>query len=148
MRISLLIKTNHPDQSSPKHYAQRRWFFSKTSWKKAYFTTQMSWSGRPVLALESAPSLLVNVRLRQMQLYLLPFLINVNFVEKKNYLHKSNMIYIVKREGLYQNKGNSSLNCNCKIGYYCFPFNFRCRCNVCLYYGLLLHVFNNQQKSD
>ena len=97
--------------------------------------------------LESAPSLLVNVRLRLIQLNLLPFLINVNFVEKKK-LHKSNMIYIVKREGLYQNKGNSSLNCNCKIGYYCFPFNFRCRCNVCLYYGLLLHVFNNQQKSD
>ena len=98
--------------------------------------------------LESAPSLWVNVRLRLIQLNLLPFLINVNFVEKKSYLHKSNMIYIVKREGLYQNKANSSLNCNCKIGYYCFPFNFRCRCNVCLYYGLLLHVLNNQQKSD
>ena len=99
--------------------------------------------------LESAPSLWVNVRLRLIQLNLLPFLINVNFVEKKkNYLHKGNMIYIVKREDLYQNKGNSSLNCNCKIGYYCFPFNFRCRCNVCLYYGLLLPVLNNQQKSD
>ena len=29
------------------------------------------------------------------------------------------MIYIIKEEGLYQNKDNSSLvsNCNCKIGY-------------------------------
>ena len=34
MRISLLIKTNHPHQSSLKYYAQGRWFFSKTSWKK------------------------------------------------------------------------------------------------------------------
>ena len=34
MRISFLIKTNHPDLSNPKYYAQRRWFFSKTSWKK------------------------------------------------------------------------------------------------------------------
>ena len=34
MRISLSIRTNHPDQSNPKYYAQRRWFFSKTSWKK------------------------------------------------------------------------------------------------------------------
>ena len=33
IRISLLIKTNHPDQSNPKYYTQRRWFFSKTSWK-------------------------------------------------------------------------------------------------------------------
>ena len=34
IRISLLIKTNHPDHSKPKYYVQRRWFFSKTSWKK------------------------------------------------------------------------------------------------------------------
>ena len=34
MRISLLIKSNHPDQSNPKYYAQRRWFFNKTSQKK------------------------------------------------------------------------------------------------------------------
>ena len=34
MRISLLIKNNHQDQSNPKYYVQRRWFFSKTSWKK------------------------------------------------------------------------------------------------------------------
>ena len=33
-RISLLIKTNHPDHSNPKYYAQRRWFLSKTSWEK------------------------------------------------------------------------------------------------------------------
>ena len=31
MRILVLIKTNRPDQS--KHYTQRKWFFSKTSWK-------------------------------------------------------------------------------------------------------------------
>ena len=30
----ILIKTNHPDLSNPKYYAQRGWFFSKTSWKK------------------------------------------------------------------------------------------------------------------
>ena len=34
MRILFFMKTNHPDQSNPKYYAQRRWFFSKTSWKK------------------------------------------------------------------------------------------------------------------
>ena len=34
IRISLLIKTYHPDQSNPKYYVQRGWFFSKTSWKK------------------------------------------------------------------------------------------------------------------
>ena len=27
-------KTNHPNQSNPKYYAQRIWFCSKTSWKK------------------------------------------------------------------------------------------------------------------
>ena len=70
------------------------------------------------------------------------------FCWKKNYLHKNNMIYIIKKEGLYQNKVNSSLDCNCEIGYYCFPFSCRCRCSVCLYYGLHLHVLNNQQKSD
>ena len=89
--------------------------------------------------LESAPSLLVNVRLRLIQLNLLPFLVNVNFVEKKNYLHKNNVIYIIKKEGLYQKKVDSSLDCNCKIGYYCFPISFRCRCSVCLYNGLHLH---------
>jgi len=34
MRISLLIKINHPDQSNPKYYTQRRRFLCKTSWKK------------------------------------------------------------------------------------------------------------------
>ena len=34
IRISLLIKTYHPDQTNPIYYAQRRWFFSKSSWKK------------------------------------------------------------------------------------------------------------------
>ena len=33
MRILVLIKTNRPDQSKVKHYTQRKWFFSKTSWK-------------------------------------------------------------------------------------------------------------------
>ena len=33
MRILVLIKTNRPDQSKAKHYTQRKWFFSKTSWK-------------------------------------------------------------------------------------------------------------------
>ena len=58
------------------------------------------------------------------------------------------MIYIITKKGLNQNKVNSSLDCNCEIGYYCFPFSCRCRCSVCLYYGLHLHVLNNQQKSD
>ena len=33
MRISLLIICYYPHRSNPKYYAQRRWFFSKTSWK-------------------------------------------------------------------------------------------------------------------
>ena len=33
-RISLLIKTIQPDQSNPKYYARKRWFFSKNSWEK------------------------------------------------------------------------------------------------------------------
>ena len=40
--ISLLIKTNHPHQSNPKYYEQRRWFFSKTSWKKPNSFGKMS----------------------------------------------------------------------------------------------------------
>ncbi|MCG8406879.1 MAG: hypothetical protein MI923_16905, partial [Phycisphaerales bacterium] len=51
MRISLLIKANHPDQSNPKYYAERRWFFSKTSWKKHISLPKClvrPWSGRPV----------------------------------------------------------------------------------------------------
>ena len=68
------------------------------------------------------------------------------FCGKKKYLHENNMIYIIKNESLYQNKVNSIFDCNCRIGYYCFPFSFRCRCSVCLYYGLHLHALNNQQK--
>ena len=52
MRISLLINNNHPDQSNPTHYAQRRWFFSKTSWKTPLSLPKClvwPWSGRPVL---------------------------------------------------------------------------------------------------
>ena len=48
------------------------------------------------------------MRLRLIQLNLLPFLVNVNFVEKKNYLHKNNVIYIIKKEGLYQKKVDSA----------------------------------------
>ena len=33
-KISLLIKTIQPDQSNPKYYARKRWFFSKNSWEK------------------------------------------------------------------------------------------------------------------
>ena len=69
-------------------------------------------------------------------------------LKKKIYLHKNNMIYIIKKEGLYQNEVHSSLDCDCEIGYYCVPFSCGCRCSVCLYYGLHLHVLNNQQKSD
>ena len=34
-------------------------------------------------------------------------------------MHKNDMIYIIKQEGLYQNKVNSSLvsTCNCKMDY-------------------------------
>ena len=64
------------------------------------------------------------------------------FCSNKKYLHENNMIYIIKNESLYQN----IFDCNCRIGYYCFPFSFRCRCSVCLYYGLHLHALNNQQK--
>ena len=52
MGISLLINNNHPDQSNPTHYAQRRWFFSKSSWKRPVSFPKClvwPWSGRPVL---------------------------------------------------------------------------------------------------
>ena len=52
MRISLLININHPQQSNPTHYAQRRRFFSKTSWKTPISLPKClvwPWSGRPVL---------------------------------------------------------------------------------------------------
>ena len=52
MRISLLININHPQQSNPTHYAQRRWFFSKTSWKTPISLPKClvwPWFGRPVL---------------------------------------------------------------------------------------------------
>ena len=58
MRISLLIKTNHPDQSNPKYYAQRRWFFSKTSWQNPILLPKClvrPWSGRPVLTFGKRP---------------------------------------------------------------------------------------------
>ena len=60
------------------------------------------------------------MRLRLIQENLLPFLINVNFVEK-NYLHKNNIIYIIKMEELFQNKVNSSLDCSCKKAIIAFP---------------------------
>ena len=40
--ISLKIKTNHPDQSNPKYYAQGRWFFSKPLGKSLFFIAKMS----------------------------------------------------------------------------------------------------------
>ena len=52
MRISFLIKTNHPDLSNSKYYAKRGWFFSKTSWKKPISLPKClvwPWSGRPLL---------------------------------------------------------------------------------------------------
>ena len=52
MRISLLININHKQQSNPTHYAQTRWFFSKTSWKTSISFPKClvwPWSGRPVL---------------------------------------------------------------------------------------------------
>ena len=42
MRISLLIKTNNPDQSNPKYYAQRRCFFQQNLFEKTYFIAKMS----------------------------------------------------------------------------------------------------------
>ena len=58
MRISLLIIPNQPDQSNPKHYAQRRWFFSKTSWKTPTSLPKcLVWprSGWPVLIYGKRP---------------------------------------------------------------------------------------------
>ena len=48
----------HLDQSNPKHYVQRRWFFSKTSWKKPISLPKYLdciWSGRPVLTFGKRP---------------------------------------------------------------------------------------------
>ena len=42
MRISLLVKTNHPDESNPKYYAQMRWFFQQNLLEKACFIAKMS----------------------------------------------------------------------------------------------------------
>ena len=43
MRISFLIKTNHPDLSNPKYYAQRGWMvFQQNLLEKAYFIAKMS----------------------------------------------------------------------------------------------------------
>ena len=58
IRISLLIKDNHSDQSNPKYYAQRRSFFSKTSYKKPISLLKClvrPWSGRPVLTFGKRP---------------------------------------------------------------------------------------------
>ena len=58
MRIPLLIKTNHPDQSNPKYYAQRRWFSAKPL-GKSLFHCQNVWFGhrsdRPVLRFGKRP---------------------------------------------------------------------------------------------
>ena len=61
MRILFFIKTNHPDQSNPKYYAQRRWFFSKTSWKKPILLLKClvrPWSGRPVMTFRKRPKIM------------------------------------------------------------------------------------------
>ena len=42
MRISLLIKTNHLDQSNPKYYAQKEMVFQQNLLEKAYFIVKMS----------------------------------------------------------------------------------------------------------
>jgi len=42
MRISLLIKTNHPDQSNPKYYTQKEMVFQQNLLEKAYFIAKMS----------------------------------------------------------------------------------------------------------
>ena len=42
MRISLLIKTNHPDQSNPKYHAHKEMVFQQTLLEKAYFIAEMS----------------------------------------------------------------------------------------------------------
>ena len=42
MRILLLIKTNHLDQSNPKHYAQRMMVFQQNLLEKAYFFAKLS----------------------------------------------------------------------------------------------------------
>ena len=41
-RISLLIKTNHPDQSNPKHYAQKELVFQQNLLQKSYVIAKMS----------------------------------------------------------------------------------------------------------
>ena len=56
-RILVLIKTNNPDQSNAKHCTQRKWFFSKTSWKMPIIFKKclvQPWSSWPVLTFESA----------------------------------------------------------------------------------------------
>ena len=58
MRISFSTKANHPDQSNPKYYAQRRWFLSKTSWIKLILLPKClvrPWSVRPVLTFGKRP---------------------------------------------------------------------------------------------
>ena len=46
---------------------------------------------------------------------LFPFLMEI-MLKKNTSLHKENMIYIRKQEGLYQNKVKSSLQCRCILG--------------------------------
>ena len=52
MIISLSIKTLQPDQSNPKYYARRRWFFSENSSQKPISFSNCLvglWPARPVL---------------------------------------------------------------------------------------------------
>ena len=54
MRISLLVKTNHPDESNPKYYAQMKWFFQQNLLEKACFIAKMSGPAGQFWLLESA----------------------------------------------------------------------------------------------
>ena len=59
-RISLLLKTFQPNQSNPKYYARRRWFFSKNSWEKPISFSKWQlhpWSGRSVLTNGKRPEI-------------------------------------------------------------------------------------------
>ena len=60
MRISILTKLSISTRSvkSKINYAQRRWFFSKASWKKPFSLPKclvQPWSGRPVLTFGKHP---------------------------------------------------------------------------------------------
>ena len=63
---------------------------------------------------------------------LFPFLMEIIF--KNSWLAYKNLIYIIKQEGLFQNKVNSSLvfTWNCKMGYWHHFTCFSCKQTSCL----------------